>query len=232
VDSSLSAVLAARALGADKVLGLMMPYQSSSPASEADAAAIIDIFGIRSETIEISAMIDVYFGQIEVSSVRLGNKAARERMSILFDLAARDNRLVLGTSNKSEICLGYSTWYGDAACSFNPLAGLYKREVREMARHVGIPQRIIEKNPTADLWPDQTDESELGISYEMADKVLFQVVEKGERSLSNLKETGADEQTIRLIVDRINGYAFKRALPKIDLIGGRPIPEEVTLVIK
>jgi NAD+ synthase len=230
VDSALSAALGASALGAANVLGLIMPYRSSSPESEQDALNLASELGIATEKIDISPMIDPYFRDQEVSTIRRGNKLARERMSLLFDIAARDNRLVLGTSNKTEICLGYSTWYGDSACSLNPLGGLYKREVREMAARLGIPRRIINKNPTADLWPGQTDEGELGLSYDLADLVLYEIIEAGERSLAKLIKTGADKKVIMMIVDRLNRFAFKRALPVTDLLDGESIPIEITLV--
>lgn len=227
VDSSLSAALGVKALGAENVIGLIMPYRTSSPESERDALSVALQFGIKTEKIDISPMIDAYFGNKEVSSVRKGNKMARERMSLLFDVAAREKALVMGTSNKTEICLGYATWYGDAACSFNPLGGLYKREVWEMARHFGLPRTIIEKNPTADLWPGQTDEGELGISYVLADALLYLIIEQGERSPIKLAQSGVDEKTIKMIVDRINRFAYKRTLPVTDLLGGEPVPEQV-----
>ncbi|MEZ5358379.1 MAG: NAD+ synthase [Candidatus Zixiibacteriota bacterium] len=227
VDSSVSAALGARALGADKILGLIMPYKSSSPQSEADARAVADTFGFAVEKIEISPMVDTYFGNSDASPLRRGNKCARERMSVLFDIAARDGRLVLGTSNKTEICLGYATWYGDAACSFNPLGGLYKRDVWALAEHLGIPKQVITKSPTADLWPNQTDEGELGLSYKLADKLLHLIVEENESSIAALKETGATEDIIRMVEKRINQFAFKRALPKTDLLGTKPVPQSV-----
>jgi NAD+ synthase len=229
VDSSLSAVLGAKALGSENVLAMIMPYRSSSPESEQDALALASQFGIAIEKVDLSPMIDAWFRDEEVSIIRRGNKLARERMSILFDIAARDNRLVIGTSNKTEIALGYSTWYGDSACSFNPLGGLYKREIREMSSLLGIPRRIINKNPTADLWPGQTDEDELGLTYDLADQILYEIIENNERSLTRLLETGGDEKTIRLIVDRLNRFFFKRALPMTELLDGHPIPIEVKL---
>ncbi len=229
VDSALSATLGAQALGAENILALIMPYRTSSPESEQDAITLASGLGIATEKIDLTAMIDAYFGDNEISPLRRGNKLARERMSILFDIAARDGRMVLGTSNKTEISLGYSTWYGDSACSFNPIGGLYKREVREMASHLGVPRRIINKNPTADLWPGQTDEGELGISYDLADRVLYKIIEEGERSLTRLLKTCADEKTIQLIVDRINRFTFKRSLPVTDLLEGKPVPAEVKL---
>ena len=230
VDSSLSVSLGARAIGKDNLLGLIMPYKSSSPDSEADALALAEKIGIRTEKIDISPMVEAYFQNREMSSLRKGNKMARERMSILFDIASRDGRLVLGTSNKTEICLGYATWYGDTACSLNPLGGLYKREVRQMAALMDVPQNIIDKKPTADLWPGQTDEGELGITYELADRLLFEIVENGERETKKLLECGADEKTIRAVFDRINRYAFKRAVPATELLGGNPVPAKIDIV--
>ncbi len=230
VDSSVSAALGARAVGPENMLAMIMPYRSSLAESESHAAEIGKILKINTEKVVISPMIDAYFGNEDVSNIRRGNKMARERMSVLFDVASRDTRLVLGTSNKTEICLGYSTWYGDSACSLNPLGGLYKREIREMARHLGIPEKIIAKNPTADLWPGQTDEGELGVSYDMADKVLFEIVENGERSLEKIASTaGADPRVIQEIVDRINRFLYKRTMPVTDLLDGEPVPDRVTL---
>ena len=229
VDSSVSAALGAKAVGPDNIIGIIMPYKSSSPHSEKDALALADIIGIATEKVDISPMVDAYFGTQEASPLRRGNKCARERMAVLFDLAARDRRLVVGTSNKTEICLGYATWYGDAACSFNPLGGLYKRDVWAMAKLLGVPEAIIDKKPTADLWPDQTDEGELGLSYKLADDLLDLIVEKGETSLAKLKTTGASEETIRMVEKRINAYAFKRSLPMTDLLGGQPVPSSLKL---
>lgn len=233
VDSSVSAALGARAVGPENMLAMIMPYRSSLADSEGDAAEVADLLRIKTEKVIISPMIDAYFGDKDVSKIRRGNKLARERMSVLFDIASRDTRLVLGTSNKTEICLGYSTWYGDSACSLNPLGGLYKREIQEMARHLGIPEKVIAKNPTADLWPGQTDEGELGVSYETADKVLFEIVENGERSLEKIvSAAGADSKVIREIVDRINRFLYKRTMPVTDLLGGKPVPDRVTLTEK
>ncbi len=229
VDSALSAVLGARAIGAENILGVIMPYQSSSPESEADAIDLAQKFGIKTEKIEITPMIERYFGDDSATALRRGNKMARERMSILFDISARDNRLVLGTSNKTEICLGYATWYGDGACSLNPLGGLYKREVWGLARILGIPDQIVDKQPTADLWPGQTDEQELGLTYETADILLNLIIEDQVRSLGQLQATGASKEIILNIVKRINRFWFKRTVPTIDLLGRNPIPAKIEL---
>jgi NAD+ synthase len=231
VDSAVAAALGVRAAGPDRIFGLIMPYRSSSPASEQHAAAVARVFGFRTERIDISPMIDAYFGNDEVSAVRRGNKMARERMSLLFDVAARENGLVLGTSNKTETSLGYATWYGDAASSLNPLGGLYKRDVWALAELLGVPKQIIDKAPSADLWLGQTDEGELGITYEAADRVLHLMIEEGERSMARLTSaTGVEEKVIQSIAARLNRYSFKRALPVADLLGGKPIPERVELV--
>lgn len=229
VDSSLSGALGARALGAENVLGLIMPYKNSDPQSEKDALALAVHFGFKTERIDISPAVDAFFGDGGTSSVRRGNKMARERMSILFDIAARENALVLGTSNKTEICLGYSTWYGDSACSLNPLGGLYKRDVRRLAQYVGVPENIVAKSPSADLWPGQTDEDELGLTYDLADKVLEKIIEEGETSLDKIVASGVDDSVVKKIVERINRFAFKRCLPATDLLGTTPIPDKVEL---
>lgn len=233
VDSSVSAALGARAVGPENMLAMIMPYRSSLAESENDATEVARQLHIKTEKVVISPMIDAYFGDNDVSKIRRGNKMARERMAVLFDIASRDTRLVLGTSNKTEICLGYSTWYGDSACSLNPLGGLYKREIREMARHLDVPAKIIDKNPTADLWPGQTDEGELGVSYDMADKVLFEIVENGERSLAKIASVaGAEPDIVREIVDRINRFLYKRTMPVTDLLGGEPVPDRVQFTEK
>ena len=229
VDSSLSGALGARALGAENVLGLIMPYKNSDPQSEKDALALAAHFGFKTERIDISPAVDAFFGDGGASSVRRGNKMARERMSILFDIAARENALVLRTSNKTEICLGYWTWYGDSACSLNPLGGLYKRDVRRLAQYVGVPENIVAKSPSADLWPGQTDEDELGLTYDLADKVLEKIIEEGETSLDKIVASGVDDSVVKKIVERINRFAFKRSLPAIDLLGTTPIPDKVEL---
>ena len=229
VDSSLSAALGAKALGPENVLGVIMPYKNSDPQSEKDALTVAEKLGLKTERVDISPMIDTFFADKTVSSVRRGNKMARERMSVLFDIAARDHALVLGTSNKTEICLGYSTWYGDSACSLNPLGGLYKRNVRRMAEYLGVPANIIAKDPSADLWPGQTDEGELGLTYDMADRILDMIVEQGVRSLEKILETGADAAAIEKVVDRMNRFLYKRSLPATELLGGNPIPDKVIL---
>jgi NAD+ synthase len=165
VDSACAAAIAARALGADHVLGVMMPYRSSSPASERDANAVAQALGIRTRTIEIRRQLDGYFVLFpQASKERRGNKMARERMTILYDLSAAERALVLGTSNKTELLLGYGTVYGDMASALNPIGDLYKTQIWGLAAHLGVPEHVVRKAPSADLWEGQTDEHELGFS--------------------------------------------------------------------
>ncbi|MEP0828679.1 MAG: NAD+ synthase [bacterium] len=230
IDSSLSAAIAVRAVGPQKVLGLILPYSRSQRESESDARRFADKFQIRTQKIDITPMIDAYFGNIDAADpVRAGNKMARERMSILFDKASQYNCLVLGTSNRTEICLGYGTWYGDVACSVNPLGMLYKSQVRQLAKYYQIPDTIISKPPTADLWPGQTDEGELGLEYDKVDRLLFLLIEKQIRDRKALNAAGFDDRFIDRTLRLLNKSYFKRHLPEIADIGYQPIPDNITL---
>lgn len=175
VDSALSAALAVGALGPERVHAFMLPHRTSSPDSVSDAEVVAKALGLATYNIDISPMVDVYFDQYEPDpdKVRLGNKMARERMSILYDQAKKLHSLVLGTSNKTEILLGYSTIFGDNASSINPLGDLYKQQVWQLATYLDLPAQIVDKKPSADLWPGQTDEEELGFDYPTADEVLY-----------------------------------------------------------
>jgi len=182
VDSALAAALAAKALGPSRVYAFQLPYRTSNPDSISDAEAVAAAFDLVTTTIDISPMVDLYFEKLaegEIDKVRLGNKMARERMSILFDQAKKLGCLVLGTSNKTEILLGYSTIFGDNASSINPLGDLYKQQVWHLAHHLGVPQEVVDKKPSADLWPGQTDEGELGFDYTSADEVLCLMFDLG-----------------------------------------------------
>ena len=231
IDSSVSAALATRALGNSKVLGILMPYRLSSESSLNDARALSEKFGIKHRVVEISPMIDAYFESIDESNrLRAGNKMARERMSILFDIAHQEKRLVLGTGNRTEVCLGYTTWYGDSACSVNPIGELYKTELREVAKIVGVPQSIVDKAPSADLWVGQTDEGEIGVTYEQIDRLLVRIVDDGETSIDALEKEGARAADINRVLSLINGNGFKRRLPEIASLGKKPIPDSINLV--
>ncbi|MBD3403225.1 NAD+ synthase [candidate division GN15 bacterium] len=230
IDSALACTLAVRAVGPEKVLAVMMPYKTSSEHSLADARRLIDQLGIEHRHIEITPMIDAYYDIIDDSMrIRAGNKMARERMSILFDLAFDMNRLVLGTGNRTEICLGYTTIYGDSACSLNPIGELYKSEVRQLARELGVPDTIITKPPSADLWVDQTDEGEIGVTYEQIDRILRLIIDDGVRSMAELETAGMSTTDISRVVSMINRNAFKRRMPEIAPLGKTPVPERVEL---
>lgn len=231
IDSAVSAGLAVRAVGPEKVLGVTMPYRSSSPASFNDASRLIAQFGIQSRHVEISPMIDAYFPEInEGNRIRAGNKMARERMSVLFDIAHETGSLVLGTGNRTEIALGYTTWYGDAACSLNPIGELYKTEVRAVAARLGIPQDIIEKAPSADLWHGQTDEAEIGVTYEQMDRMLARMIDDGVQSMGQLVAEGFDKIDISRVVSLLSRNSFKRHLPDLAPMSRRPIPDTIHLI--
>jgi len=190
-----------------------------------------DYLGIKTEKVEISPMINAYFKNMtEVNKVQAGNKMARERMSILFDKAFEQKRLVLGTSNRTEICLGYGTWYGDVACSVNPLGMLYKTQVRALAKYYQLPESIISKRPSADLWPGQTDEDELGLEYEKVDRLLYSMIEDGIVKRSELNEAGFENEFIDRAIFLLNSSYFKRHLPQIADLGLKNIPDKISLI--
>lgn len=223
VDSALSAALAARALGPERVHAFLLPYRTSSPESEQDARAVAEQLGIPHRVIDISPMVDAYFGiELDADAARRGNKMARERMGILFDQAKKLGALVLGTSNKTEILLGYSTVFGDNASSLNPLGDLYKRQVWQLSRHLDLPARVIDKAPSADLWPGQTDEGELGVDYATADEVLYLLFDLG-LNPAEVAGRGYEEATVRRIVRLEQANRFKRRLMLIARLSGSAI---------
>jgi NAD+ synthase len=223
VDSSLSAALAARALGPERVHGFLLPYRTSNPASEQDARAVAAHLGIPHRKIDISPMVDAYFAmETDADPGRRGNKMARERMTILFDQAKKLDALVLGTSNKTEILLGYSTVFGDNASSLNPLGDLYKTQVWQLSRHIGLPGAVIDKPPSADLWPGQTDEGDLGVEYGTADEVLHLLFDEGLRP-EEVVERGYDERTVHQIVSLEQRFRFKRRLMLIARLSGSAV---------
>ncbi|HEY3568504.1 MAG TPA: NAD+ synthase [Thermoanaerobaculia bacterium] len=223
IDSSLSAALAARALGPERVHGFLLPYRTSSPESERDARAVAEHLGIPHRVIDISPMVDAYFAiEPDAPADRRGNKMARERMTILFDQAKKLDALVLGTSNKTEILLGYSTVFGDNASSLNPLGDLYKHQIWQLSRHLGLPAEVIDKAPSADLWPGQTDEGELGFSYETADEVLYLLFDLGLRP-EEVAARGYEERVVRRIVSLEQRFRFKRRLMLIARLSGSAV---------
>ena len=169
IDSALVAYLAAEAIGAERLLCVLMPYRTSSPASRADAEAVVADLGCHSTLVDISPMVDGYFaGRDDASALRRGNFMARKRMAVLYDQSVIFGGLVVGTGNKTESLIGYTTLFGDSACAFNPIGDLYKTQVRQLAVAIGVPDAIIRKAPSADLWPGQTDETEGGFGYPIA----------------------------------------------------------------
>lgn len=226
VDSALSAFLAAEALGPQNVWAVLMPYRTSSSESVEHARLIVNTLGLHSLTVDITPMVEAYFaGFPDADHMRRGNKMARERMTILFDHSARLGALVLGTSNKTELLLGYGTLYGDMASAINPLGDLYKTQVRQLARHVKVPTVIVEKQPSADLWAGQTDEAELGFTYEEVDKVLFLLVDR-RYEVADLVVEGFDDKFVRAIYHKVQASQYKRRLPVIAKVSARTIDRD------
>lgn len=215
IDSALVAYLLRDALGKENILAIMMPYKSSNPDSLNHAKLVIEDLKINSKTIEITDMIDAYFkNEKEASSLRMGNKMARERMSILFDYSSKENALVVGTSNKTEIYLGYSTQFGDSACALNPIGDLYKTNIWDLSRYLKIPNELIEKKPSADLWEGQTDEQEMGLTYKEADQVLYRMLEEN-KTVEEVLGEGFNKDLVDNIVRRMNRSEYKRRMPLI-----------------
>ena len=223
VDSALSFVLAVEALGPENVLAVRMPYQSSSPDSLEHAQLLIDQFKVQSETIEITGMVGPLIQrEPEISKQRKGNIMARSRMIVLYDQSEVFKGLVIGTSNKTEILLGYSTLWGDMASALNPIGDLYKTQVRQLSRALGIPAAIVDKPPSADLWAGQTDEDELGFTYEEVDKLLYLLVDQ-RYSQQECVEEGFDEKFVNSVIIRIRRNQFKRMLPPVAKLSNRTV---------
>ncbi|GAB4473352.1 MAG: NAD+ synthase [Anaerolineae bacterium] len=223
VDSALVAYLTAEALGPENVLGLRMPYRSSSDDSLEHARLVIDALGIHHETIDITPMVDPLLERFpDMSATRRGNIMARQRMIILFDQSAAFNALVIGTGNKTEILLGYSTLFGDSAAALHPLGDLYKHQLRQLARAVGVPEVIVNKPPSADLWPGQTDEGELGFTYDLADQLLYLMVDL-RYTVDEAVEAGFDPEFVRRVWERVRQMQFKRVTPLIPKLSTRTI---------
>jgi NAD+ synthase len=219
VDSALVAALASQALGPENVFGMMLPYRDSSPASITDAKKLISVLGIRHELVEITPMVEPMFAlDPEMNQVRRGNAMARTRMIMLYDRSARERGLVVGTGNKTEFLLGYSTLHGDAACAIAPIGDLYKTQVWLLAEYLGIPAEIIEKAPSADLWSGQTDEEELGFAYRRVDELLHFMIDEGQEREA-LGSKGFEDAFIDVVRQRIELNRFKRSLPAIPRIG-------------
>ncbi len=215
VDSATCAYLSAEAAGPKNVWAILMPSKVSPPESARDAEEVIKTLGINSKVISIDPIMAPCEGLLpSMDRIRRGNVMARQRMVILYDQSKALGALVGGASNKTELLLGYGTIYGDLACAFNPLGELYKTQVRELAEHLGVPKRIREKVPSAELWEHQTDEGELGLRYEDVDKLLYYMVDKGYGE-ARLAELGFDEGFVRKVSDTVKGSEFKRRLPTV-----------------
>lgn len=232
IDSAVVAVLAHRAFG-DDLLCVKMPSHHSSQSSLDDADELCRVFGLRSETRSIEPMLRAY-GEEEMSALRIGNLSARLRMVTLFDISAREGALVLGTSNKSELMLGYGTLYGDLASALNPIGDLYKTEVFELARHLGVPDAILSKPPSADLWAGQSDEAEIGYPYSDLDRVLKRYVEERHTREEMIRD-GEKPDLVDMIIGKIYKNQFKRRMPVIAKLTSRTVnidfnyPRDITL---
>lgn len=223
VDSALSCFLAADALGPENVLAVRMPYKSSSSDSLEHAQLVIEKTGVQSLTVPITEMVDPLFERFpDVNDMRRGNVMARARMIILYDQSEAFKGLVVGTSNKTEILLGYSTIYGDSACAVNPIGDLYKTQVRQLAHDLCVPDEIITKPPSADLWAGQTDEDELGFTYEAVDKLLYLLVDE-RYSPKECVEAGFSEDFVQKVIERVRRNHFKRVLPPIAKLTNRTV---------
>jgi len=224
IDSALACYLAVEALGAENVLALRLPYKSSSADSLEHAQLVTDALGLTVKTIPITEMADALINlEPDMSNVRKGNIMARCRMILAYDHSEAFKGLVIGTGNKTELLLGYSTLYGDSACALNPIGDLYKTQIRQLSRAMGVPQSIIDKPPSADLWTGQTDEGELGYTYENVDKLLYLLVDQ-RYSPDDCLAAGFQDEFVRSVVTRIRKYQFKRVTPPIAKISSRTIP--------
>jgi NAD+ synthase len=223
VDSATVAFLVARAIGADNLLAVRMPYRTSSDASEADALRVVDALGCRTERVEITPMVDPMLALVadpdaaapgDELNVRRGNVMARQRMIVLYDRSAEFDALVAGTSNKTEALLGYGTLHGDMACAFAPIGDLYKTQLRAVATELGVPIEILDKPPSADLWVGQTDEAELGRTYDSLDRALFALVDR-RWSIERCVDAGLDRELVEWVASRVARMEFKRQLPPV-----------------
>ncbi len=231
IDSALVAHLVAEAIGPDRLLCVLMPYRTSSPASRSDAEEVVRRLGCASRLVDISPIVDGFFGvdeapgaggpeALEASSLRRGNFMARARMMVLYDASVTWGGLVVGTGNKTESLIGYTTLFGDSACAFNPIGDLYKTQVRQLSLDLGVPDAILRKAPSADLWPGQTDEAEAGFTYHELDRLLFWMIDR-RRSEEELAALGFDPATVARVLRMVAGAEFKRQVPPIAKLGPR-----------
>ncbi|NOR90630.1 MAG: NAD+ synthase [Anaerolineales bacterium] len=221
VDSALTCFLSAEALGPENVLAIFMPYETTSADSRDHAALVIEATGARQQTVDITAMTIPVFDRFpEADKIRRGNVMARMRMIVLYDQSVAFNGLVIGTGNKTESLLGYTTLYGDSACAINPLGDLYKTQILQLARAVGVPEPIVSKPPSADLWDGQTDEDELGFTYDEVDRLLLLLIDQ-DLSAQACVDAGFDEKFVQKVVERMRRNQFKRIQPPVARLGNR-----------
>ncbi len=223
IDSALACLLAAEALGPQNVLAVRMPYETSSPDSLAHARLVVDQSGVQCETFDITAMVKPLLATLPPGAdKRAGNIMARARMIVLYDRSAATGGLVIGTGNKTELLLGYTTLYGDSASALNPLGDLYKTQVRQLSRALGVPQPIIDKAPSADLWLDQTDEGELGFTYARVDQLLYLLVDQRYQP-DDCVAAGFEREFVDQVLTRVRQNQFKRMLPIIAKLSNRTV---------
>lgn len=223
IDSALACMLAATALGPKNVLAVRMPYRTSSPDSLEDAQKVIEMTGVEGLTFPITAMVDPLINAYpDMDATRKGNIMARARMVVLYDQSAAFSGLVVGTGNKTEILLGYTTLYGDSACAINPLGDLYKTQVRQLSRDLGMPDSVVNKPPSADLWAGQTDEGDLGFTYADVDQLLYLLVDE-RYSAQECVAAGFDSTFVESVLQRVRKNHFKRIMPPICKLNNRTI---------
>ncbi len=223
IDSAVSLYLSAKAVGPENVLAVRMPFKTSPPETLNDAQMMIDDLGVQSMTVDITPMVDPLINYYDdMSKIRAGNIMARMRMIVLYDQSVAFNGLVMGTSNKSEMLLGYTTIFGDSAAALQPLGDLYKTQVRQLARHLGVPDNVIDKAPSADLWDGQTDEGELGFTYAEVDQLLYLLVDQRYRPEDCVAE-GFERDFVDRVVRMMRQNHFKRVMAPIAKLSQRTI---------
>ena len=226
IDSSTITDLAARSLGTENLLAVTMPYKTSSQATRRDSQAVIDELGVETVEVPITDQVDAYFSRIgDASQMRLANKCARERMTVLYDQSAAFEGLVVGTSNKSELLLGYGTQFGDMASAINPVGDLYKTQLYQLAAYLGVPRQILGKTPSGDLWVGQTDEDELGFSYAEVDRMLVLMVDRRWRR-AELIRAGFDSGFVDRVAGIVRRSHYKRRMPVIAKLSQRTMDRD------
>jgi NAD+ synthase len=226
IDSALVVYLTVEALRPENVLAVLMPYRTSDPDSLAHGLLCVEQLGIEHVVVPVTPQVDPYFERFpDMSNRRRGNMMARERMQILYDQSEATGALVVGTSNKTEMLLGYSTIYGDSAAAIHPIADLYKTQIRQLSAAMGVPAVIIGKPPSADLWPGQTDESELQLTYADIDEVLYFLVDRRMRP-AELTARGFDPAVVERVVRLVRSAQYKRRTPPIAKVSARTIEQD------